>query len=165
MATGNNVLVELTAKDVMTRGILAVRPDWSLEEVADFLVRNEIHGAPVTSETGDLLGVVSITDLARESTLSSEDLSQRARHEFYHRLLDEPYRSDEPAPRPQEEHRNVKVQEIMTPVVLSVDESTMLRDVAQRMVGGRVHRLFVTAQGKTVGIISALDLLEVLSEP
>lgn len=158
-----NATMQRSAREAMTRNVLAVRPDWPVEELADFLVRHGIHGAPVTSETGDLLGVVSLTDIARAATLSEEDLAAADRHEFYQRLLDEPFPSD-PAVVPSEEHSQIRVQEIMTPVVLAVEETVTLRDVAARMVEARVHRLFVTREGKIVGILTALDLLRILGD-
>ena len=151
--------LDATAKDVMTEDLLTVRPDWPIEQLADFLVRSQIHGAPVTSAEGDLLGVVSLTDIARASTLSDADLSGQDRHEYYSGLLDDRF----PYPvAPAPEHGQVKVQEIMTPVVIEVDESTGVRDIAEQMVESRVHRLFVTRRGKLAGIVSALDLLKVI---
>jgi len=156
--------MDRTAKDVMTRSVLTVRPDWPIEQLADFLVRNAIHGAPVTSNSGDLLGVVSLTDIARAATLTDEDVSPSDRHEFYSRILDEPFRNDQPAPVPAGEHAQIKVQEIMTPVILDVDEDMPVREVAETMIENRVHRLFVTRDGKITGIISALDLLKVFRD-
>jgi len=161
--TDANVSMQRRASEAMTRNVLTVRPDWPVEELADFLVRNGIHGAPVTSESGDLLGVVSLTDIARASTLSEEDLAAADRHEYYQRLLEEPFPS-EPDVVPSEEHAQIRVQEIMTPVVLAVEEDVMLREVAARMVEARVHRLFVTREGKIVGILTALDLLRIFGE-
>jgi CBS domain-containing protein len=161
--TDANVTMQRRAKEAMTPNVLTVRPEWPVEELADFLVRHGIHGAPVTSEAGDLLGVVSLTDIARASTLSEEDLAAADRHEYYQRLLEEPYPSD-PAVVPQEEHAQIRVQEIMTPVVLAVEEDASLRDVAARMVEARVHRLFVTREGKIVGILTALDLLRIIGD-
>jgi CBS domain-containing protein len=161
--TDANVSMQRRAREAMTRNVLTVRPDWPVEELADFLVRHGIHGAPVTSESGDLLGVVSLTDIARASTLSEEDLSDADRHEYYQRLLEEPFPS-EPDIVPAEEHAQIRVQEIMTPVVLAVDEDSTLREVAARMVEARVHRLFVTQEGKIVGILTALDLLRIIGD-
>lgn len=152
----------LRAKDVMTHAVLTVQPDWPLEQLADFLVRNGIHGAPVVSNSGDLLGVVSTTDLARTATLTDEDLSGSVAHEFYSRYLDEPYSGDDPAPQVSPEHAQTLVQEIMTPVVLDVDADEPVHLVAHRMVEGRVHRLMVTREGRIVGVITALDLLKVM---
>jgi CBS domain-containing protein len=154
----------ITAKDVMTRTVLSAQPDWPVEQLADFLVSNSISGAPVTSESGELIGVVSLTDVARASTLSDLDLSEAERHDYYARLLDEPSPSDRLDYVPAKEHSQIRVQEIMTPIVLDVNEDTPVREVAEKMVDARVHRLFVTREGKVVGIISALDLLKLIVE-
>jgi CBS domain-containing protein len=47
----------------------------------------------------------------------------------------------------------------MTGVVFSVDEDATVEEVANMMVTGRIHRVFVTRAGKIVGVISSLDLL------
>ena len=58
---------DLTARDVMSRTVLAVRDDLTLEQVAGLLADNEISGAPVEDDEGSLLGVVSVTDVNRSS--------------------------------------------------------------------------------------------------
>ena len=152
----------LIAKDVMTHAVLTVQPDWPLEQLADFLIRNGIHGAPVVAQTGELLGVVSLTDLARANTLSDEDLSGAVAHEFYSRYLDEPYEDEDGVPRVAPEHAQTRVEEIMTPVVLEIDETTPVAEVANQMIESKVHRLMVTRDGRIVGVVTALDLLKVL---
>lgn len=155
---------ERRARDIMTRSVLTVRPEWPIEQLADFLVRNSISGAPVTSAAGDLLGVVSLTDIARASTLSEEDLSSRQRHEFYSHLLDEPGPTGDPRSLDPGEHSQLKVQEIMTPVIVDVDEDATLKEVAGRMIHSRVHRLFVTGGGKILGVITTLDMLKAIRD-
>src|ERR1700709_1866626 len=60
----------ITAADVMNPRVLAASADWTLPELADFLVEHEISGAPVVDATGRLLGVASVTDIA--AALSTE---------------------------------------------------------------------------------------------
>ena len=54
-----------TARDLMTDRVLAARADWSLRELATFFTEHAISGAPVVSEFGTAIGVVSLTDIAR----------------------------------------------------------------------------------------------------
>ncbi|MCP3963785.1 MAG: CBS domain-containing protein [bacterium] len=58
---------ELTARDVMSRTVMAVRDDLTLGQVAGLLADNEISGAPVEDDEGSLLGVVSVTDVNRSA--------------------------------------------------------------------------------------------------
>jgi predicted transcriptional regulator len=153
-----------TAKDVMTRVVLSAQPDWPVEQLTHFLVRNAIHGAPVISPAGELLGVVSLTDIARAATLTEGDLSARDRHEYYSRLVEEPWQAGEvPGPR-SDAHAELLVHEIMTPVAIVIDENADIRDIARKMLDDRVHRLFVTREGRVVGVVTAHDLLKVIRD-
>src|SRR5574342_291684 len=53
----------LTAKDIMTKDVITVRPDTSIEELASLLVENRISGAPVVDDSGNLYGIVTENDL------------------------------------------------------------------------------------------------------
>ncbi|MGQ0720711.1 MAG: CBS domain-containing protein [Candidatus Eiseniibacteriota bacterium] len=153
-----------TAKDVMTRGVLSVQPDWPVEQLNEFLVRHRIHGAPVVSAAGELLGVVSLTDIARAATLTECDLSARDRHDYYSRLFEEPWQAGDPPGARSEAHAELLVHEIMTPVAIVIDENADIREIARRMLGDRVHRLFVTREGRVVGVVTAHDLLQVIRD-
>jgi CBS domain-containing protein len=52
----------------------------------------------------------------------------------------------------------------MTPVVIDVAEDTPVREVAAKMIEGRVHRLFVTRDDKIRGIVTTLDMLKVIRD-
>jgi CBS domain-containing protein len=54
-----------TAADLMSREIKTVPAGMPLREAAQELARLGVHGAPVVDEDGRLVGVLSVTDLAR----------------------------------------------------------------------------------------------------
>jgi CBS domain-containing protein len=138
-----------TASDVMTSKLLTVRKDATLQELSAFLAENNITGAPVVDAAGRFVGVVSATDLAEiesepRAWESGDQVEEGARRGF------------------QVEGTARRVQDIMTPTVYTVTEDTPVGELAQAMVSGRVHRLFVTRHGKIVGIVTSLDLLTLL---
>jgi signal-transduction protein with cAMP-binding, CBS, and nucleotidyltransferase domain len=47
-------------------------------------------------------------------------------------------------------------------MVFSVDANAPVQEVADTMIRGHIHRLFVMEHGKMVGVISALDLLSLV---
>ncbi len=53
----------LTAKDIMTKDVITVNPDTSIEELSSLLVNNEISGVPVVDDSGALYGIVTENDL------------------------------------------------------------------------------------------------------
>ncbi len=57
---------------------------------------------------------------------------------------------------------DVAVSTIMTRSILAVDVESSLQEAAEAMLNGRTHHLLVQSSGETVGILSSLDLLQVL---
>lgn len=48
-----------TAEDIMTRDIVAIRPETTLQQATDMILKNRISGMPVTDSDGRLLGVIT----------------------------------------------------------------------------------------------------------
>ncbi|HEX8794520.1 MAG TPA: CBS domain-containing protein [Polyangiaceae bacterium] len=145
----------------MTRGVLTVDADWSVAELATFLEDHAISGAPVVNAEGSLLGVVSVTDIARRGAV--DDVAEPEPHAFYHQGIERALAREEAAGF-RVIDGSTKVRQIMTPMIFSVDPSASVREVADTMIRGRVHRLFVMDRGKLVGVISSLDLLSLLRD-
>ena len=127
----------ITASDLMNPNILAVPDSMPLSELALYLVRKEITGAPVRGRSGRLIGVVSMVDLTRYLAEEPED--------------DEEHLEEEP-----------RVADIMTPGVFSVDEDATVSEIAEVMLNNHLHRLVVMGGDKPVGILSTSDLLGLL---
>jgi CBS domain-containing protein len=53
---------EITVKEVMTRLVVTVKPETSLEEAARLLVNHKIGALPVT-QRGRVIGIISSTDI------------------------------------------------------------------------------------------------------
>ena len=124
----------LTAKDVMSETVLTVRDDLTLRQAAEMLAENEISGAPVLDDEGSLLGVVSVSDVARSL-------------------------GDPGAQRPE-----LEVRQIMTPGADTVSEDASVPDIARIMTANKYHRMVVTRREKPVGIVSSMDLLRLIAE-
>lgn len=143
----------------MTRNVLCVYADMDLRELQKLFLDRQITGAPVTARDGTLMGVVSQTDLLRYGSSREKELILEP--EFYQ------------SARLQGQHlpkgfqfidaTTGTVSDVLTPVVHSVKEKTPVGDVARLMRSKRVHRVIVERDGRVVGIISALDLVAVLS--
>ena len=72
----------ITAADVMNPNVLTVQDDMTVEELASFLVENEISGAPVEDSGGRLVGVVSVTDLALSVAKGIDLIAKRGKPEI-----------------------------------------------------------------------------------
>jgi CBS domain-containing protein len=153
----------LTAKDVMNREVLTVRVDLSVRELAAFLTENQISGAPVVDRRGRLVGVVSLSDVAEYDADRSDLTADRSNPATALRGWEDRINPEDVRPL-HLETSDLLVRDIMTPVVYTVPEDTPVPRIAHTMVAGRIHRLFVTRQGRLVGIITSLDLVRLLTD-
>lgn len=154
-----------TAQDIMNTDILTVHDDMPLSDLAVFLVENEISGAPVLDATGHLLGVVSVTDIAR---CQGEHLAVRAESEpadFFIRDYNQVADTLGLHTINIADSGELTARDIMTPTVFTVPEQTPVDQIAKTMFAGRIHRILVTRNNRVVGIISSLDMLKLLFEP
>jgi len=164
-----------TAEDLMTSRVLTVGADWPVSRLASYLIEHEISGAPVVSEYGGVLGVVSLTDLVREesSTAAAGETSVAEASES---------QSEEPASPPSyfigsdvmhgsrdvlrriaEAETSTTVRDIMMPTIFTVEATAGVEDIADRMVRGHLHRLLVVKPGtkrEVVGIVTAIDVMK-----
>jgi CBS domain-containing protein len=63
-----------------------------------------------------------------------------------------------------QEDSTVRVSDIMTPMIFRVDRDTSLQEIAETMLKGRIHRVFVTEDDRLTGIVTALDMLQVIRD-
>jgi len=122
---------------MMSTGVLTASPDTSLAQVVDSLVEGHITALPIVDERGRLLGVVSTPDILRAQV--------------------------EPAVQGVEGWREARAGEVMNHPALTIGPKTELREAALQMLQAEVHRLFVVADGKLLGVVSQWDLVRSLA--
>ena len=151
----------VTARDIMQSNVVTVSYATPLSEVERVLGDHRISGAPVTDEAGHIVGVVSLKDLIERYAESPESHPRRG-HGFYHlsthEMLDDDYDSFD-VPEEAEETAG----DVMSGEVLSVGPDAGLRDIAAEMVKYKVHRLLVQEEGKYIGLVSTMEILDSLS--
>lgn len=148
------------AHEIMTPSIKAVPQNWTMDRLARFLTDNEITGSPVTDDNGDIVGIATLKDITEfrwnasrsdtgpRLTPEEEIEARRLRMAIFEEMGKVP----------------VEVRDIMTPIVLSVDEQTPVRDIANIMMREHLHRIFVTSDSKITGIITTYDMLKLISD-
>jgi len=151
-----------SAKDLMTPDVKTVGADWPLDRVAEFLIDHDISGAPVVDE-GTLVGVISLTDLARHSGAQGASEGEERPAAYYRRELEHRY-AEEEVDQLRMVGAETTAEDVMTPQVYDVSEHTSVKQVAQVMHRGQIHRVFVTADGDVRGVITTLDMLKVIAE-
>ncbi len=59
------LITQIKVKNIMTRDVITVPPDFTVEETTLVLQKNKISGAPVVDSDGQLVGTITQTDLFR----------------------------------------------------------------------------------------------------
>lgn len=148
---------ELTARDIMQTDAVVVSPETSLPEARDVLLRHRSNGAVVCDDQG-LVGVIGFSDIVRVAL--GKDFDDFPENAFY--LNCPAVLQAELSAGLSEQLDDKFVEEAMTTELYTVSPDDRLSVVALTM---RHHRLFrvVVVEGKSVvGLITALDLLQVL---
>jgi CBS domain-containing protein len=122
-----------TASDIMSTDIVKVPADMTVRVLARLLDQKEISGAPVVDRMGNLVGVVSSTDIARA-------VGERAGTE-----LD-----------------RLTAASIMTTGAFTVHPNATIAEVAGFLARAGVHRALVMDYDRLLGIVSANDVLAVV---
>ena len=142
----------MRVEDIMTPSPQVVGPETSLKEVAELLAGNGISGLPVV-ENGDVLGIVSKSDIvAQEQQAKSELLQRGGLLERFRALA-----KTQPRPRAKVEPRTAC--EAMSAPPLTVEPHVSAVGAAWLMTEHDVNRLPVVWNGRLVGIVTRTDLV------
>ena len=152
-----------TAADVMTTNVATIDPDWPVDRLLDFLSDKAISGGPVVASNGEPIGVVSLTDVARNAAVTDKSDDGRA-DAYYRRTLETRLAREEIGRFHADSNAETTVRDIMTPVVFAVEEDATVQEVAAMMTTGRIHRVFVKRDGRMTGIITSMDLLPLVRD-
>lgn len=128
-----------TVGDLMAVEPIVVRADSSLSEAVHLMDLHHVSGLPVVNEAGEVVGVISQTDL----------VNARATEYLWANWT------------------GLAVRHLMTSPPLTVSRSTSLDVATRRMESNHVHRLVVVADDDPtvpIGVISTSDLVRALAQ-
>ena len=125
-------------RELMTGGLITVRPETSVQQARDLLAKERIRHLPVTGPGGVLAGIVTDRDIrlnlpSRATSLSAQEIAH---------LLS-----------------RLTVGEIMTRSVITIGPDRPAREGAQLMLDHKVGALPVLDDGHLIGIITETDIV------
>lgn len=142
-------------KDIMTKEVITVSKDDTVEKCANLLSRYELSGLPVVDNEGYIEGIITEADLIKHNTKVEVPAFLEILGGIIY--LDNPNKYLE----------NVKksmghfVQTVMTEEVATVLEDEEVEAAANILVSKKVNRLpVVDVTGKLAGIVSRKDVME-----
>lgn len=119
--------------DYMSRELIYFKPEQTVEEVIQTLIKNKISGGPVVNDNNELVGVISEGDC----------LKQISESRYYN--------------MPMEQHT---VENRMIKEVETIDGNMNIFDAANKFLESKIRRFPIVENGKLVGQISQKDVLK-----
>ncbi|WP_298900894.1 CBS domain-containing protein [uncultured Psychroserpens sp.] len=129
--------VTIKVSDFMTRDLITFKPEQTVEEVIQTLIKNKISGGPVVNDNNELIGVISEGDC----------LKQISESRYYN--------------MPMEQHT---VENRMAKNVETIDGNMNVFDAANKFLESKIRRFPIVENGKLVGQISQKDILKAAIE-
>jgi len=147
----------LNASDIMTTDVITVTPETSVLELADILFKKRINGVPVVDDEGNVLGIVSQSDLI--------DQAKKLHIPTVITILDAVIvlKTEKQMEKEIRKISGSRVTDIYTREVVSVREDTPVDEIATLMSRKRIHSIPVMDGKKLVGIVGKSDIIRALS--
>jgi CBS domain-containing protein len=144
----------LTAADVMTREVVTVGPETSVQEIAQILHAKRISAVPVVAAEGSVVGIVSEGDLIGHVSAIGEQRSSWWLTFFS---------DNSTLAREYSKTHGRSARDVMTREVISVAPTASLADIAKTLERNRIKRVPVIDNGKLIGIVTRGNLLQALA--
>jgi predicted transcriptional regulator len=143
----------MLVREMMTKDVITVSPDASLKTIGKIFKEKRISGAPVVDSNGDIVGVVTLTDLFRilDQIYEWKELEKKVKG--LEIKVSEMY---------EEEKSKAKVTDIMAKNVFTVNEEESIENLMKLVFTRKIHTIpIVNSEGKLVGVIGKRDLLSI----
>jgi CBS domain-containing protein len=129
----------MKAVEVMSPQVITISREATIEDAARIMLHHGISGLPVVDVAGTLVGIVTEGDFLRRAETGTE----RKRSRWLEFLLGPGRAANEYV-----HSHGRKIEEVMTPEVITVSETTPLEDVVSIMEGCHIKRVPVMRGGK-----------------
>lgn len=146
----------LTAGDVMTRDVITVKKKTTIRELAELFNRHRISSAPVVDDNGEMIGIVTETDLIeQDKNLHIPTVISLFDWVIY-------LESDKKFEKELKKMTGQTVGEIYSVEFVKVTPATPVSDVADILSSRKMNAIPVLDGNKIVGIVARIDLIRTM---
>lgn len=123
----------IKVSDYMSTNLVTFRPNQSVMDVMNTLIKKRISGGPVVNEKNELVGIISEGDCIKQISNSR----------YYNHPMED-----------------IKVEDHMTTNIETIDGEMNVFDAADKFLNSHRRRFPIVRDGKLVGLISQKDILK-----
>ena len=127
----------IRVSDYMSTNLTTFKPNQSVMEVMNTLIKEKISGGPVVNDQNELIGIISEGDCMKQISNSR----------YYNQPLE-----------------NIKVEDHMATDIETIDGEMNVFDAADKFLSSKRRRFPIVQEGKLVGLISQKDVLKAALE-
>jgi CBS-domain-containing membrane protein len=143
----------MIARNIMSSPVISVHGDAAVKDVAALLLKSRISAVAVTKRSGELIGILSESDLMRRFEAGTERRSR-----WWLNALG----GGETAADYTKSHGR-KASDVMTRNVISASPDTPLHEIANLMERNDIKRIPIVNNGQLVGIVTRANLIQAVA--
>ena len=140
--TTKTPMTDLRVRDLMTPGVVSVRPEDSVAAAYELMLDNRFRHLVVIDRDGDLVGLLTHRDLLRHSLIERAELPVSLQCNVMRRIL---------------------VEEVMTSEVETAEAGQLLAEAALIMFQNKYGCMPVVEGSRVVGILTESDFVRFLA--
>lgn len=150
--SGVTVEKEITAKDLMHRDVVSVKPGDSLKRVANLMFRNRLSALAVVDDENRIIGQITDRDLIRAALPDFKTLISNLNYSLDIEPFEELLKKED----------KIMVSQLYTKDHEVVTKDTRIVEVAALMLFKDLRRVFVVEEEKLLGILLRKDIVHMI---
>ena len=148
----------MKVRDIMTKEVMTVKADTSVNDIAKLMGQHDISGVPVVDDQNQVIGIITELDL----------IIRNGRLELPHfiQIMDLGRIPLEWPSHAQERMRHMlgtQASDVMTSKVTTIGPDAEIEDLAELMTKRRINPVPVVENNRLIGIISRANLIDMMA--
>ena len=144
-------------KDIMSKDVITVSENDTVERCANLLIEHNLSGLPVLDDNNKIVGMITEGDLIRRASKMRGPAALEVLGGIFY--LENPKKFMDDVKR----SMGVIAKDMMSKDVITVDENKEIEDAATLLVQESIKRLpVVDKEGNLIGIVSRKDIMNYL---
>ncbi len=153
-------LLRMKLKDIMSKKVLALKPEQTIEDALHLFAKHNIHGAPVVDDSGYIVGIFTESDFlsALRKKTTNPQMVFPSIPLMGISFVDSPLQKE--ISDVVRETVKMPISKVMKKTVHTLPSSADVKDAIRMMITHRITRIPIMDDKKLVGIVTRTDIIK-----